>query len=588
MNKASRNNSLSNYGAGILADGKAARKGGQLLSVLTLVRRISAVICNERATPPTVKRTSQSCSNYYFAMPNRASSLLPGALAVFAIAASVCAAAGSPDTAASTNASPPPAPIAANDVPEAPADALLLRNGDRLFGKLLAIDSQATIRWQHPDAAQPIEFKPETVSQIDFPAQHLPAAPSDTACKIHLGEGGLLQGSLVSCDAESVVLDTWYAGRLTIARNAIQSLSVSSASTTSFDGITTMEGWTQGSAAAAFAGEAGQWTYRNGGFYASKAASIARDLALPDVAEIEFDLAWKGALNLAIALYTDSLQPILLSNKENGPDFGGFYSLRIQSVFMQLMRITKHDPLNQASLGDLVVPSLSQSNRIHMDLRASKPQHSIALFIDGALIKQWIDPAGFAGEGKGVRFVQNPPGGAVRISNLRVSHWDGIFEDTRPADVDPSRDTAWLSDGSVLTGAIESIANGKLTVQTAKEKVEVPLARLREVMFAQHTGKAPANGPVSFRAVPGTGPALNYQWQLAQPGGKSAPENSGNTRASFAQGGIVTFQLDSWSPEGVLAHSSAFGKARFNPAAFVRFQFLETQADSKSPANGVE
>jgi hypothetical protein len=46
--KASRKNNLSNYSAGILAAGKA------------LARRISARICNERATPPAVKRTSQN------------------------------------------------------------------------------------------------------------------------------------------------------------------------------------------------------------------------------------------------------------------------------------------------------------------------------------------------------------------------------------------------------------------------------------------------------------------------------------------------------------------------------------------------
>jgi predicted nuclease of predicted toxin-antitoxin system len=39
---------LSNYGAVILAAGKAR------------ARRISAVICNERATPPAAKRTSQN------------------------------------------------------------------------------------------------------------------------------------------------------------------------------------------------------------------------------------------------------------------------------------------------------------------------------------------------------------------------------------------------------------------------------------------------------------------------------------------------------------------------------------------------
>jgi hypothetical protein len=45
---------MSNYGAGILAAGKA------------LVRRISAAICNERATPPAGKRTSQSLPWSFF------------------------------------------------------------------------------------------------------------------------------------------------------------------------------------------------------------------------------------------------------------------------------------------------------------------------------------------------------------------------------------------------------------------------------------------------------------------------------------------------------------------------------------------
>src|SRR5437773_1520399 len=46
--KESRTNKLSNYGAGILAAGQA------------LARRISAVICHERATPPAAERTSQN------------------------------------------------------------------------------------------------------------------------------------------------------------------------------------------------------------------------------------------------------------------------------------------------------------------------------------------------------------------------------------------------------------------------------------------------------------------------------------------------------------------------------------------------
>jgi hypothetical protein len=482
---------------------------------------------------------------------------------------------------ASTNSAS--GPDAVNSLDGQTMDYLWLRNGDRLNGKLAGIDPQS-VRWKIADAAQPIEFKPETVAEIDFPdyAARLPATKAEFSCKLQLADGSLLRGSLVSCDLESLLLDTWYGGRLTVARNAIQKLSVTTSATTAFDGITSKEGWTEGSAAtAAFAGDSGVWTYRNGAFYADKPASIARDLRLPDVADMEFDLTWKGALNLAIALYTDSLQPILLSNKENGPDFGGFYSLRIQSVFMQLMRIKKKEPLGQSSLGDLVVPSLSQTNRVHVNLRCSKPGHFVALFIDGALIKQWVDAAGFAGEGTGVRFVQNPPGGAVKISNLLVSRWDGVLEENKNADIDSAHDTAWLSDGVVLSGTVKSIGGGKMSFQTSKEQVDTPLEKLRAVEFAQPRASG-ASGAMALRVAPAGGGMGSNQWQPLQAGAKPALGSLANTRASFAQGGVANFQLENWSADGIAVSSTAFGKAKFNPSAFVRFQFLDALTDSKA------
>src|SRR5580700_3499872 len=134
------------------------------------------------------------------------------------------------------------------------------------------------------------------------------------------------------------------AGKLRIPRHALQTLAFNPRSPMLFDGPTSIDGWTQGHAVTGIIGESGQWTYRNGAFYADKAASIAREVNLPDRSQVQFDLAWKGPLNLAIALYTDSLQPILLVDKEHGPDFGGFYSLRFAStVFITLEPIRKQD-----------------------------------------------------------------------------------------------------------------------------------------------------------------------------------------------------------------------------------------------------
>jgi hypothetical protein len=430
------------------------------------------------------------------------------------------------------------AALAASALAQPPPDSLLFRNGDLLYGELLAIDAPTAVRWRHPDAAGPIEFKPDSIAQIDFPAPKNSTAHSNNACRLLLADGDLLEGSLVSCDREALVLQTWYAGRLNIPRASLQSLDFISPSPGVFAGITGLDGWTQGATVAAFPGESGQWAYRNSAFYADKPASIARDLKLPDVAEIQFDLAWKGSLNFAVAFYTDSLQPILLPLKDQGPGFGGFYSLRFQNSAVALWPIKKND--NFLRLGQLLVPSIMDNDRLRVDLHVSKPQHKIALFLDDTLVKEWDDPEGFIGEGTGMRFVQNP-GGVIKLSHLRITQWDGLFADE--ASPDMTHDAFWPENGAKVTGDIESIANGKMAVGTTNGPVEIPLTELKAIDFAHRQTTPP-------------------QTQAA------------TVRATFAQGGGLTFILESWRPNEMIIRSADFGKAKINPAAFTRLQFL--------------
>lgn len=424
---------------------------------------------------------------------------------------------------------------------EPPQQSIVFRNGDLLYGRLLAIDPRTAVRWQHPDAAAPIDFKPETVAEINFPPPQAPVTHSNFDCRLLLADGDSLEGDLVSCDHENIILNTWYAGKLTLPRASLQSLVFIPHSPTIFNGITGLEGWTQGNAATAFVGDAGKWVYRNGAFYADKAASIARDLKLPDIAEIQFDLAWKGALNLAIALYTDSLQPILLSAKDQGPDFGGFYSLRFyNSAFIDLWPIKKTDHRTQPGLGQLFLPSLSNKDHIHIDLRVSKPQHKIALFIDDKPVKEWDDPEGFVGEGTCMRFVQNVPG-ITKLSNLRVTPWDGIFTETPDAAPDLKHDVFWPETGKKMTGVIESISDGKLTARTTNGPVELPLTKIKAIDFA-HT----ATTQLSIAPM----------------------------RLTFARGGTLNVTLERWQPDGMVVRSPDFGEVKMNPAAFTRLQFL--------------
>lgn len=440
------------------------------------------------------------------------------------------------------------APLSAEPAPtNAEADCLSLRDGDVLYGKLLEIQPGSVIRWQHPDASEPIDFKPESVAQIGFAPRPSTAGRTDYSCKLWLANGDALAGNLVACDRDALTLDTWYAGKLKVPRRVLQTLAFNPGAPVLFDGLTGLEGWTQGDATKGAITESGQWSYRNGAFYADKAASIARDLKLPDRSHIQFDMAWRGLLSLAVALYTDSLQPIRLDNKENGPDFGAFYSLRFTStIFVTLEAIRKKDPRRVPE--QLMIQSLSQKDRAHVDVRMSKAEHRVALFIDGMLIKDWIDPGGFAGEGTGIRFVNNPlnSGSVVKLSNFRVSKWNGVLDDDSTEAPDPSHDVTLLESGAKASGAVVSIADGQISLLTAGGATNIPLAAVGAIEFARFQGQSP-------------------------------PASAVNAHATFRQGGNVTFELLAWGPGGVAGLIPDIGKVKFDPAAFERLQFLTAE-----------
>jgi hypothetical protein len=419
------------------------------------------------------------------------------------------------------------------------SDCLYFRNGDLLYGKLLAIEPHDAVRWRHPDSPDAIEFKPESIVQINFPPQRTDASRAKDSCKLSFANGDSLEGDLVSSDRDTVTLQTWYAGRLKIPRRSLQSLAFPPRDPAVFDGITGLDGWTEGNTVQAFMGEAGQWIYRNGAFYADKPASIARDLKLPGKVQIQFDLAWKGTLNLAVALYTDSLQPILLASKDAGPDFGGFYSLRFNPVSVSITRIRKNEPLT--TLGEIIIPSLNLKTRLHVDIRVNKEAGKIALFFDGTPIKEWVDPSGFVGEGTGVRFVQNPSS-AIKRANLRVTRWNGVLEDDTSPPPDFSHDVITLASGANVSGTIEAIANGQISILTAGGPSQVPVVNTSAIALAH----APPEASAETAAV----------------------------RATFARGGAISCELVSWRPDALLLVSPDFGRATFDPAAFSRLQFL--------------
>jgi len=418
-----------------------------------------------------------------------------------------------------------------------PRDTILFSNGDILYGVLDGIEPETSLRWRHPDALDVIEFAPESVAGIEFGFRPQPPFHRKDLCRVRLTDEDEIEGNLLECDAEKVVLETWYAGRIVVPRSVVRLITPKpNEPPPIFEGPSSPEDWTFGKVRGGIP-NAGEWNYKSGAFYATKSASIARDVKLPDVASIQFDLAWKGMLYVAIALYTDYLEPVSLQAKESEPPFGGFYSLQLSSYTVNLLPVTQTDPLRY--LGQTSVPTFSQKNRAHIDVRVNKAKRTTTLMVDGAVVKQWIDTERFVGDGTGLRFVHQGQG-AIKLNNIKVSAWDGQFEEKLSSRPNRSEDLLTLRNGDKVSGKVESIQNGelKLTVTDGAE-MEISLERVKLIEMA---------------AI-----------EIPQ-----ANHGSGNVKATFRNGGKITFQLEKWTSTEVIGTNSSFGRITFHPSAFDR------------------
>jgi hypothetical protein len=439
----------------------------------------------------------------------------------------------------------------------APRDTLLFNNGDRLYGTLDSIDTQNGIRWRHSDVAEPIEFKPDNIAEIEFSRKASAGRSAGDTTRIKMRDDDELEGRIALFDDDKIILETSYAGPVTIPRDWVKLIvPVPAEGATIFTGPDGLDGWTMGKSVSAL-GDAGQWHYRKGAFYATNSASIARRIDLPDSATFEFDLAWQGLFQLAIALYTDHMQPINLVNKESEPDFGGFYSLQLNSFSANLLVVKKNEPLRY--LGQVTIAGFHQKSSAQIQIRACKARRSVSMLVDGKLVKHWIDPEGFAGEGDGIRLVHQGQG-KLKLSNLLVAEWDGQFEETPPPQTNHPQDLSRLRNGDQVSGGVQTIRDGKLVVAVDRGNRE---AQVQSTIAGYR--HAPLEIPMNrVKQIEMAGRAIDAQ---------ELPK--GNTmRVYFRRGGTITFQLDHWNQEKVYGVHPKLGRIELDPTALARAELM--------------
>lgn len=359
-------------------------------------------------------------------------------------------------------------------------DVLEFLNNDKLHGTLQAASPDAHgLKWKHPEAESPIAFSLSRLSSATL-ARRTGAKSAAHNSLVRLTNGDIFPGNLVSMDADRLVLDTWYAGKISINRAMIRKVNPNAGvSAIAYEGPVDLESWTQGRR-----GNQAGWTYKDGMLYAAQPSPIGINIdKMPDMADIHFDAAWRSVPSFLFFFMADNIEQIQ----------GNGYYLQISGSSGYLYRMTREG--GSRNLGSFNVQQFNTGTikRSSFNLLVNKKDRSIAFCIDGKMIQQWTDHGDISALGKGILF-QSQNQGDLRISNITVTEWDGKMPQATGGETELKEDLARLVNGDKISGHLKSFAAGKLKLETAYTTLDIPLEQVVAVdTSSENTARARRN-----------------------------------------------------------------------------------------------
>ena len=405
-------------------------------------------------------------------------------------------------------------------------DTLRFLNGDVLHGRLVAVGPEF-ITWQNLETRRLIEFRTSGLAEVQFEPRapvRLASPFSSGSVRVGLANGDEIPGSIVSLNGARLELQTGCAGKLTIPRSLLRIVAPSRTSATAiYEGPKSMQGWR-----VADAGEAKAWDFKKDALVAHAAGWIGRDIEIPAMAGIEFDLAWKGQLAFALGLFCTSLN----ENESDG------YALMLGEGTADLLKSRQGN--SEQIGGSAEVPSLSQIDRVHVKIYVNKNKHAFTLLLNGVNVRQWTDRAEFHPHGK-LLLLASQGETIVKVSNLRVAAWNGRPEAQEMEGAATGEDVMRLSNGDRMSGKLEKIDNGRAAFYTAHGTLAVPLQKIEDLI------------------LPG---------RVAHDAGKH-----GEARAFLGGTSRVTMAVEKWDAKQVVASGPGFGRATFATASIHRLEF---------------
>jgi hypothetical protein len=420
------------------------------------------------------------------------------------------------------------------------AGVLQLFDGSLLHGDLFAMSPTTGVSWNFPAAPKALRFGPTNIASVRFDKTSRAVGSARPGSRFRFKNGDDIYGDLSQVTPSDISLETWFGNDLKSPREAIHSIIFSRKGfATLYEGPISAEGWKMGNGPK-------PWIYKDGVFVAQSPDALGRDVGLKGSSRVEFDLAWVGSLSMSVTLYTENVSRF---------DYGSSsYMFYIGPGSLSLQRVQAGAGV--MLLGQAQIPAMFKKNRMRLEIRANTEEGVLAAYADGQLLQKWKDQNGFVAKGSGLVFFSQMDGPSVKLSNIKVSEWDGRFENESTPET--KEDVLYLANRDKVIGKLLGIADGKVSFNASDTDLQIPLERVTQILFAPGaTNVAPA-----------------APWEV---------------RAHFSAGETVSLNLEQWSGKEFLGRSRNFGQVSFKPEAVREIQFnLDRHRLAESGAGKVD
>jgi hypothetical protein len=420
------------------------------------------------------------------------------------------------------------------------AGILQMTDGSSLHGGLNGIEGTNRLVWAHPAAKEPLQFSLENMSVLRFEeAQAMPRNFTPSA-RLQFKNGDELVGNLRTITDNTIRFQSWFGENIQAELPALESILFSARGyNLLYEGPTGTNGWRIGR-------NPRSWEYKDGAFIANGADLLGRDFGIKDSSTLEFDLAWNGAFSLSITLYAQVIDRFDYSSSA--------YLVYLGTGAISVQRVQAG--AGAVMLGQNSIPEMYRKNKMHFEIRCNKEEATITLLADGKFVQRWKDtsPGGFVAKGGGIVFFSQVEARSLRISNIRVSEWDGRFEPESMTNLPPDMDVVFLANRDKVFGKLLALEESKATVEAKQTKLDIPLERVTQIRFAK------------AGAVTNTIP--------------------GEVRASFPGGESVMFTMEKWNGTEVKGTSRTFGPVVFDPNSIREMQFNLSRPEDDRQGEG--